>query len=312
MKDTCKQAFFRRKNPGQQRGIEDPLGAGDQEERELEFFNIVPDRRPTNESHAISCEDTTGTLINITLELKGETSYFPSRKLTKHEFYNCPRIELTYLTPKWDPHLTTFQEQKEALVDNKGKLDEWSSKEKNVDRYISIFDTMLASTLIEYQDDPTHNLSPALDGKAQVSGIVSGVNTKKGKAEVTPYDLAKRWNIGLDTAKKTLLKTTQRGLRTSPNSLLSQWYSTNDRMLRYRRLPVDMFIDTLEAGLFYTGEINMPKFMPTGTHGVKHTQWQRRVMHMRHCHSCLHRRGSQALGYWMEQENRLWVNSGIG
>ena len=32
---------------------------------------------PTNESHAMSCEDNTGTLINITLELKGVTSYFP-------------------------------------------------------------------------------------------------------------------------------------------------------------------------------------------------------------------------------------------
>ena len=52
------------------------------------------------------------------------------------------------------------------------------------------------------------------------------LNTKKGKAQVTPYDLAKRWNIGLETAKRTLLKTTQRGLRTSPNPLLSQWYST--------------------------------------------------------------------------------------
>ena len=46
-----------------------------------------------------------------------------------------------------------------------------------------------------------------------------------------------------------VLKTTQRGLRTSPNPLLSQWYSTNDRMLRYRRLPVDLFTDTLEAGI---------------------------------------------------------------
>ena len=73
--------------------------------------------------------------------------------------------------------------------------------------------------------------------------------TKKKKAEVTPFDLAKRWNIGLETAKKTLLRTTKRGLRTSPNPLLSQWYSTNDRMSRHRRLPVDWFTDTLEAGI---------------------------------------------------------------
>ena len=204
---------------------------------------------PTNESHAISCEDNTGTLINITLELKGVTSYFPTRKPTKHEFDTCPRIE-----PEWDPHSTTFHEKEEALMDNKGKLHEWSNKRKNVDRYISMFDTMLSSPLRECQDDPTHNLSLAVNGHIQVSGIVSGVNTKKAKAEVTPYDLAKRWSIGLETAKKTLLKTTQRRLRTSPNPFLSQQYSTNDRMLRYRILPVDLLLTHLRQGLFHTGK----------------------------------------------------------
>ena len=112
-----------------------------------------------------------------------------------------------------------------------------------------MFDTMSVSTLTECQDDPTQNLSLALIGQVQVSGIVAGVNTKKGKAEVTPYDPAKRFNIGLETTKRTILKTTQKGLRTSPNHLLSQQYSTNDRILRYRRLPVDLLTDTLEAGI---------------------------------------------------------------
>ena len=81
------------------------------------------------------------------------------------------------------PHSITFQEQEEALMDNKGKLHEWSNKRKNVDRYISMFDTVVASTLTECQDDPTHDLSLALNGQVQVSGIVSGVNTRKGNAE---------------------------------------------------------------------------------------------------------------------------------
>ena len=72
-----------------------------------------------------------------------------------------------------------------------------------------MFDTVLASTLTECQDDPMHDLSLGLHDQVQVSGIVSGVDTKKGRTEVTPYDLAKRWNIGLETAKRTLLKTTQ-------------------------------------------------------------------------------------------------------
>ena len=87
-------------------------------------------------------------------------------------------------------------------MDNKkGKLHEWDNKRKSVDRYISMFDTVLASTLTECQDDPTHDLSLALNDQVQVSGIVSGINTKKGRAEVTPYDVAKRWNIGLETTK---------------------------------------------------------------------------------------------------------------
>ena len=86
-------------------------------------------------------------------------------------------------------------------MDNKGKLLEWNNKRMSVDTYITTFDTVIASTLTECQDDPTHDLSLALHDQILVSGIVSGDNTKKGGAEVTPYDPAKRWNIGLETAK---------------------------------------------------------------------------------------------------------------
>ena len=86
-------------------------------------------------------------------------------------------------------------------MDNRGKLHEWNNKRMSVDRYISMFDTVLASTLTECQDDQTHDLSLALNDQVQVSGVVSGANTNKGKAEVTCYDIAKRWNIGLETDK---------------------------------------------------------------------------------------------------------------
>ena len=39
---------------------------------------MISPEDPTDESHAISCEDNTGALINTTLALKGVTSYiFP-------------------------------------------------------------------------------------------------------------------------------------------------------------------------------------------------------------------------------------------
>ena len=77
----------------------------------------------------------------------------------------------------------------------------------------------------------------------------SSISTKKGKPSVSPYDLAKRWGIGLATVKKTLLRTTQRGLRTAPNPLLSQRYRTNDRMFRYKWLSTDIFTDALLVGI---------------------------------------------------------------
>ena len=114
--------------------------------------------------------------------------------------------------------------------------------------------------MTECQDDQTHGLTLALNYQVQVSGIVSGVNTKKGKTEVTPYDPAKRWYIGLETAKETLITTTQRGLRPSPNPLLSQWYNTHNRMFSNRRQPVVSFTDTLEAGIISLWGDRMPTF----------------------------------------------------
>ena len=101
---------------------------------------------PTDESHAISCDDSTGPLVNITMSLKGVTSYFPAMKPTKHLFNNYPRIELTYVTPEWFPQSTPFQEQEDAHMDNKEKLHEWNNKRMSFDRYISMIDTVLAST----------------------------------------------------------------------------------------------------------------------------------------------------------------------
>jgi hypothetical protein len=47
------------------------------------------------------------------------------------------------------------------------------------------------------------------------------------------------------TAARTVQATTQRGIRTVLHPTLSRRFRTNDRQLRYRRLPIDCFTDTL-------------------------------------------------------------------
>jgi hypothetical protein len=75
---------------------------------------------------------------------------------------------------------------------------------------------------------------------------MSLVNSEmRDKTGVDAVALANNWGIGIEAAKRTCLMTTQRGIRRIIHPSLNKWYNTNDRQLRYRRLPVTMFIDTM-------------------------------------------------------------------
>jgi hypothetical protein len=57
--------------------------------------------------------------------------------------------------------------------------------------------------------------------------------------------LANNWGIGIEAAKRTHLMTTQRRIIQMIHPNLTKRYKTNDRQLRYRRLPVTMFTDAM-------------------------------------------------------------------
>jgi hypothetical protein len=67
----------------------------------------------------------------------------------------------------------------------------------------------------------------------------------RDKAVVYTEALAKKWGIGIEVSKRTRLVTTQRGIIQMIHPSLTKRYKTNDRQLRYRRLPVTMFTDTM-------------------------------------------------------------------
>jgi hypothetical protein len=67
----------------------------------------------------------------------------------------------------------------------------------------------------------------------------------RDKAGVDAATLAKNWGIGIEATKRTRLVTTQRGIRRMIHPSLTKRYTTNDRQLRYRRLPVTMFTDNI-------------------------------------------------------------------
>jgi hypothetical protein len=67
----------------------------------------------------------------------------------------------------------------------------------------------------------------------------------RNKARVDAATLANNSGIGIEAATRTRLVTTQRGIRRMIHPSLTKRYKTNVRQLRYRRLPVTMFIDTM-------------------------------------------------------------------
>jgi hypothetical protein len=67
----------------------------------------------------------------------------------------------------------------------------------------------------------------------------------RDKAGVDAATLANNWGIGIEAAKRTRLVTTKRGIRRMIHPSLTKRYNANDRQLRYSRLPVTIYTDTL-------------------------------------------------------------------
>jgi hypothetical protein len=77
------------------------------------------------------------------------------------------------------------------------------------------------------------------------SNVSMAKSEMRDKGGIDAATLAKNWGIGIETANRTSLVTTQRGTRRMVHPSLTKRYKTNDRQLRYRRLPVKMYTDTM-------------------------------------------------------------------
>jgi hypothetical protein len=213
-------------------------------------------RNPTDKSHALTIPgDTSGDFYTIPLSLKGVTSYFPTRKPTMNEYENSElRYELTYAEPEWNPQASIFNEQEQQLLDVKGQLHDHIRPTKNLRSIMDIdtimydynqyhsadhlFGSALSNCVHVRTTDSATQVDPAID-----RGLSTVSMTSQPRLE--PQILSRRWGIGLNQAKQTILKTTQRGIRSVLHPTLSRRFRTNDRMLRYRRLPMEIFSDTL-------------------------------------------------------------------
>ena len=106
------------------------------------------------------------------------------------------------------------------------------------------------------------------------------INTSQRYIRIGPEELATHWNIGLEIANKIIEVTTQRGIQTVANPILSRRFCANDRKLRYWRLNTNIFTNTLfyslkfkqgnTCALIYCNGLNWTRIHPMESKSEAH------------------------------------------
>lgn len=160
--------------------------------------------------------------LKIPLKLRGTVSYFNTRKPTLRELEEFPQIVMTYMTPSWDPHDELFGKEEERLrieVDNYNELQVVKG-----DRHIS---SILSERVMIASVDAT--------------------KSARRKGTVKPEELAKRWHISLEVAKRTIENTTQKGVRDFAHMSGTRRLRHLTQQLAYRPINAVCYTDTMLA-----------------------------------------------------------------
>jgi hypothetical protein len=241
---------------------------------------------PTVYHHAIAAKTPDGNEqveeLIIPMALSGVFSYFEARKPTLEQWTEAHSdwcIPLTYDAPEWEPRELELNEQESAMIDAGGltvERDTGTWNQASVSRMIA---SLSKDRVLE---TPAAVLADALQSHVHIaSRSVKAVTTHKKHWKVGPAALAKRWGIGIGTARKTIDATTQYVVRSTANPTLSRRFATNDKLLRFRRLNCMMYTDTLKAkkkswyrknlyGQVYTTDFGWVGFYPMKTKSQVH------------------------------------------
>ncbi len=197
----------------------------------------------------------------IPLSLRGTISCLPVRRPTQAEFRDetLERFELTYATPEWEHWDPMRAELEESLLRSGEYTDSSGDPLFPIDSDNTIDDPGILSITMEDRFSDW-NRTVASMGSIYLPGtlyqalrdcVVRTVSTDRRSKHsyITPELLARNWGISfLENARRTLDATTQLGVRTRPQDLVRR-FKTNDRMLRYTRLNVEMYTDTAKAAV---------------------------------------------------------------
>jgi len=211
------------------------------------------DPDPTDQTHALTIKDPDNPLqpVILPLNLRGVTSLLYVRPVTINEFNSLdhPRLHLTSETLTWDPSTTLYEEQETAMIDYSGNI--MSNAAVRGPSQTLIINELHSLTTDMADITHDYNFHQVLASHVVISSVNANLNGHVPLHRSAPIDfktLAARWMVSPERAKRTVHLTTQRGVRTCLNPTLARRFLTNDRRLRYERLPHTVFTDTMFAG----------------------------------------------------------------
>ncbi len=175
---------------------------------------------PTDHTHALTIRDPhqPAQTVILRLALQGVTLLLNVRGITLDEGNSdaFKRLHLTSETLTWDPTTTLYEEQEEAMIDYSGRVVMTTGPLMGHVNHLVI---NLLSSLTTDQADITNdeNFYDVLASHVQISSIETSLNGHICSCKATPIDpqtLAARWIISPERAKRNIVMTTQRGVRT--------------------------------------------------------------------------------------------------
>jgi hypothetical protein len=224
-------------------------------------------RNPQHQPHARK-------FLNLSITAWHHT-IFPNQETYPRRIPRLPNThlhELTYEQPDWNPHSLSFNRQEENMTDTFGRLNEPRTRSYN--RNIAAVSAPLRTLETVNNENSYTRARQHSEYHSQCSAVLSNVTntlnddqfataltknvkvryssihsttTGSKQSKLTAPELARKWNIGLEAAERTLKVTTQRGVRNVTCQNLTKRYPTNDRHFRYQRLNTTLFTDTLIA-----------------------------------------------------------------
>ena len=178
---------------------------------------------------------------------------------SEHELQSCPHIQLTSSTP-WDPYKVSFHQSSLTLDDVMAHKRQVSSTQSSfhIDKDLGGIDyseeysdqlfsltsmrrRICSMSIIPESLTRDNNIDPGNTDAA----LPPTFQSSDRHSDVTPQSLSERWGISLQTARKTLIKTTQRFLRSAVLPL-GRRYRT-DRMFTRKTLSGIWSTDTMDG-----------------------------------------------------------------